>query len=77
VPESTASLAVTLQRALGIDPRVVNRWGGAIALGELSGASDLRALVTLVHQLERDELTSGLVVGGGLGVGAAARLTRR
>ena len=38
------------------------------------GASDLRAAVTLLHQLVRDDLAHGLVIGAGLGVGAAAVL---
>lgn len=42
------------------DPAIVNRWGGAIALGHALGSSGSRLLATLVHGLRQE--------GGGWGL---------
>ena len=44
--------------------------GGAIALGHPVGASGNRILVTLLHEMKRQNLTYGLAslcIGGGMG----------
>lgn len=76
LPESTAATAVALLRSLGLNSDAVNPTGGALALGEPPGATDLRALVTLAHRLARGEAESGLAVASGLGLGAAVLLHR-
>ncbi len=45
--------------------------GGAIALGHPIGASGTRILVTLLHEMKRQDLKKGLATlctGGGMGV---------
>ena len=51
--------------------------GGAIALGHPIGASGARIVVSLIHELMRSDLHSGvasLCIGGGMG--SALYLTR-
>ena len=55
----------------GIDPKVVNVNGGAIALGHPVGASGTRILVTLLHEMIRRDSKRGLAtlcIGGGMGI---------
>ena len=45
--------------------------GGAIALGHPIGASGARILVTLIHEMKRQNKTKGcatLCIGGGMGI---------
>ena len=54
-----------------IDPRKVNVNGGAIALGHPIGASGARILVTLRHEMKRQNKNKGcatLCIGGGMGI---------
>jgi acetyl-CoA acetyltransferase len=57
--------------ALGeLSPEVLNVNGGAIALGHPVGATGNRITLTLLHEMERRNLQTGLAtlcVGGGLG----------
>ena len=49
----------------------VNVNGGAIAIGHPVGASGCRILVTLLHEMQREDAKVGLAtlcVGGGMGV---------
>ena len=62
INEAFASVAVNASRTLGIEQDLVNRQGGAVALGHPVGASGARLILTLVHQLLRR--------GGGIGVAA-------
>ena len=58
-------------RELGIDPNKVNVNGGAIALGHPIGASGARILVTLIHEMKRQNKKKGcatLCIGGGMGI---------
>ncbi|TVQ23859.1 MAG: acetyl-CoA C-acetyltransferase [Spirochaetaceae bacterium] len=55
----------------GIDPGIVNVNGGAIALGHPVGASGTRILVTLLHEMKRRDVQTGLAslcIGGGQGI---------
>lgn len=73
VNEAFAAQALAVCGELGFDPDKVNVNGGAIALGHPVGASGVRILVTLVHELNRRGLRRGLAtlcVGGGMGVSA-------
>jgi acetyl-CoA C-acetyltransferase len=50
---------------------ITNVNGGAIALGHPVGASGNRILVSLLHELQKRDLTYGLAslcIGGGMGV---------
>jgi len=73
--EAFAAQALSVNRTLGWDPAKVNVNGGAIALGHPIGASGARVLVSLLHQMKRQDARKGLAtlcIGGGLGVALAA-----
>ena len=58
-------------KELDIDENKVNVNGGAIALGHPIGASGTRILVTLVHEMLRQNKSKGcatLCIGGGMGI---------
>lgn len=72
--EAFAAQALTVSRALGLDPERTNVNGGAIALGHPIGASGCRVLVTLLHEMQRRDVRRGLAtlcIGGGQGVALA------
>ncbi len=74
-PFSVASLAVG--RELGLDPAIVNPWGGAVALGHPIGASGARILETLLSGLADSGGKSGvagLCLGGGNAVAVAVEM---
>jgi len=66
------SLAV-LQELEGLDPEKVNVCGGAIALGHPLGCSGAKITVTLLHAMQRREVSRGmaaLCIGVGQGIAA-------
>jgi acetyl-CoA C-acetyltransferase len=66
--EAFAAQMLACLRRLDLTPDRVNVNGGAIALGHPIGASGVRVLVTLLHELERSNLRYGLAalcLGGG------------
>ncbi len=68
--EAFAAVVLRFVDALGIDRDRVNVNGGAIALGHPLGASGGMLLGTLLDELERRNLATGVVtfcVGGGMG----------
>ena len=70
VNEAFASVVLRFQQAFGLDGSKVNVNGGAIALGHPLGATGAMLIGTLVDELERRNLTTGLVtlcIGGGMG----------
>jgi acetyl-CoA C-acetyltransferase len=72
INEAFAAQAIAVNREMGWDPDKVNVNGGAIALGHPLAASGCRIVVTLVHQMRRQNAAHGLAamcIGGGLGVG--------
>jgi len=74
-PFSVASLAVG--RELGLDPAIVNPWGGAVALGHPIGASGARILGTLLAGLEDSggkRGVAGLCLGGGNAVALSVEM---
>ena len=74
INEAFAVQTLACQRALNIDPALLNRNGGAIALGHPIGASGARLAVHLAHQIGTKRIESGLAslcVGGGMGIAAA------
>ena len=69
--EAFAAQAISVNKELGFNAEKVNVNGGAIALGHPIGASGTRILVTLIHELERQNKKKGiatLCIGGGQGV---------
>ena len=68
INEAFSSVALAINRELGLDPRRVNVNGGAVALGHPIGATGARLLTTLVHALEARDARRGLAtlcIGGG------------
>lgn len=69
--EAFAAQSVAVSRDLKIPEDHLNVNGGAIALGHPVGASGARILTTLVHDLQRERLESGIAaicIGGGMGI---------
>ncbi|PKU24474.1 acetyl-CoA C-acetyltransferase [Telmatospirillum siberiense] len=69
--EAFAAQALAVNREMGWDTSKVNVNGGAIALGHPIGASGARILVTLLHQMRRQNARKGLAtlcIGGGMGI---------
>ncbi|HFI0149581.1 TPA: acetyl-CoA C-acetyltransferase [Streptococcus suis] len=69
--EAFAAQSIPVINQLGIDPAKVNVNGGAIALGHPIGASGSRILVTLIHELIKQDKELGLCslcIGGGQGI---------
>lgn len=68
--EAFASQSIAVVRDLGLDPEKVNVNGGAIALGHPIGASGARILTTLIYEMLRRDVKTGLAtlcIGGGMG----------
>jgi 3-oxoadipyl-CoA thiolase len=69
--EAFASQVIACVRELELDPQRVNLNGGAIALGHPLGASGVRIIATLVHELARRKARYGLAtmcIGVGQGI---------
>jgi acetyl-CoA C-acetyltransferase len=70
INEAFASVVLRFLQAFNLDMSKVNVNGGAIALGHPLGATGAMILGTLVDELERRNLTTGLVtlcIGAGMG----------
>ena len=66
--------ALSVNQGMEWDPAKVNVNGGAIALGHPIGASGCRVLVTLIHEMIKQDANKGLAtlcIGGGMGVALA------
>lgn len=71
INEAFACVPLKTMRELEIDPEKVNVNGGAIALGHPIGATGAMLLGTALDELERRDLSTGLVTlctGGGMGI---------
>lgn len=71
VNEAFAVVPMKTARDLGVDPERVNVNGGSIAMGHPLGATGCIILGTLLDELERRDLSTGLAtlcVGGGMGI---------
>ena len=71
INEAFASQSIAIIKDLKIDQTKVNVNGGAISLGHPIGASGARILVTLLHEMKRQNKTKGcaaLCIGGGMGI---------
>jgi acetyl-CoA C-acetyltransferase len=62
---------------LGIDDERLNVNGGGIAMGHAMGATGINLLSTLADELERRDLSTGVVaISGAAGIGAAVVIDR-
>jgi acetyl-CoA C-acetyltransferase len=71
INEAFAAQSIAVIRDLKIPEEIVNVNGGAIALGHPIGASGTRILVTLIHEMLRQNKSKGcatLCIGGGMGI---------
>ncbi|VTU16669.1 MULTISPECIES: acetyl-CoA C-acetyltransferase [unclassified Variovorax] len=71
INEAFAAQACAVHKEMGWDVNKVNVNGGAIAIGHPIGASGCRILVTLLHEMQRQNAKKGiasLCIGGGMGV---------
>ena len=74
INEAFAAQAIAVNKDLGWDTAKVNVNGGAIAIGHPIGASGARVLVSLLHEMQRQDVKKGLTslcIGGGMGVALA------
>ncbi|MBF0808656.1 acetyl-CoA C-acyltransferase [Rothia nasimurium] len=71
--EAFASQSLASMRRLGLSEDIVNRDGGAIALGHPLGSSGSRIVITLLGRMEREGATKGLATMC-IGVGQGATL---
>jgi len=73
--EAFAAQSVAVLKDLAMDPAKVNVNGGAVALGHPIGASGCRILVSLIHEMQRQEKAklglATLCIGGGMGCATA------
>ena len=75
--EAFASTSIKFPRDLDVDPETVNVNGGAIALGHAMGATGATLLGTLLDEMERRDLATGLVaISGAAGIGTATIIER-
>ena len=71
INEAFAAIPLKVMKDLAIPHERVNVNGGAIALGHPLGATGAMLIGTLIDELERRDLTTGLVtmcIGGGMGI---------
>ena len=71
INEAFAAQSVAVIKELKIPEQKVNFNGGAIALGHPIGASGARILVTLIHEMIKQDKKKGcaaLCIGGGMGI---------
>jgi acetyl-CoA C-acetyltransferase len=71
INEAFAAQSIAVIRDLKIPKEIINVNGGAIALGHPIGASGTRILVTLIHEMIRQNKSKGcatLCIGGGMGI---------
>ncbi|MGB5423647.1 MAG: acetyl-CoA C-acetyltransferase [Desulfobacterales bacterium] len=68
INEAFSGSTVAVMRQLDLDPSIVNVNGGSVALGHPIGASGCRVLVTLLHEMIKQDKKIGLAslcLGGG------------
>lgn len=74
--EAFAAQSVAVGKDLGFDLGKLNVNGGAIALGHPVGCSGARILVTLLYEMQKEDVHTGLAtlcVGGGMGCSAVVK----
>ncbi len=68
INEAFSGSSVGINKVLELDPEKVNVNGGSVALGHPIGASGARVLTTLLYEMEKQDLHTGLAslcLGGG------------
>lgn len=71
INEAFSVVSLANNALLGLDPKRVNIYGGAVALGHPIGASGARILATLLYAMEANQVKRGcaaLCIGGGEGI---------
>jgi acetyl-CoA C-acetyltransferase len=71
INEAFAAQSLAVLKTLSIPEEKANVNGGAIALGHPIGASGTRILVTLIHEMIKQDVKKGLAtlcIGGGMGI---------
>ena len=71
INEAFAAQSLAVIKTLSIPEEKINFNGGAIALGHPIGASGTRILVTLIHEMIKQDVKKGLAtlcIGGGMGI---------
>jgi len=79
VNEAFATVALAVEKEVGLSADKVNIYGGAVALGHPVGCSGARILVTLLNGLKRTGGHRGiatLCVGGGEGIAMAVETVK-
>lgn len=74
--EAFAAQSVAIGKDLGFDLSKLNVNGGAIALGHPVGCSGARILVSLLYEMQKEDVHTGLAtlcVGGGMGCSAVVK----
>ena len=74
--EAYAAQSVAVGKDLGFDLSKLNVNGGAIALGHPVGCSGARILVSLLYEMQKEDVHTGLAtlcVGGGMGCSAVVK----
>ncbi len=77
--EAFAAQSLAVGRDLAIPREKLNVNGGAVALGHPIGASGARILVTLLHELKRQDSRYGLAtlcIGGGMGIATVVEMEK-
>ena len=75
--EAFATQSLGSMRRLGLDQEIVNRNGGAIALGHPLGSSGARITITLLNRMEQEGADKGLATMCiGVGQGSALLIER-
>ncbi len=68
INEAFSGSTVAVLKELELDPAIVNVNGGSVAMGHPIGASGCRVLVTLLHEMIKQDKKTGLAslcLGGG------------
>ena len=68
--EAFAAQSLAVIRTLGLDPKLVNVNGGAIAMGHPLGCTGAKLTATILQEMERRKTRYGMVsmcIGGGMG----------
>jgi acetyl-CoA C-acetyltransferase len=77
--EAFAAQSIAVGRKLNFTQEKLNVNGGAIALGHPVGASGCRILVTLLHEMQKRDVKTGLAtlcIGGGMGCSTVVKKYR-
>jgi acetyl-CoA C-acetyltransferase len=71
VNEAFAAQYIACEIGLGLDRSIVNVNGSGVGLGHPVGCTGLRLVISLIHEMARRNLETGLAtlcVGGGMGM---------